>query len=457
MRILLVNPPTKDQPVVRDMMGGLGFDGGDAVVLPPLDLAYMAATLLSKGHEVKIVDSDVENYNIKDINHIIKEYRPDMVIGTVSLPTLYKDCSFLKSLRKDFSAKMIAKTGISYPPILKEILEKASVDFCIYGECDTIIDQILLGNQKAGTVWLKEEGVEIQNNQLIDNLDSLPLPARHLLPNEKYRYVLLGEKTATMQTSRGCPFPCSYYCPYPLVQGRKWRARSPEHICEEIQDIVVNYNINKILFRDAVFTLDKERTKEICDLIIKNKFGIEWWCETRINCLDQQLIRKMKEAGCQGMNIGLETGDPEILESQAKPGVTLYKLKEITSFSKDAEMKLHILLMVGLPSETRASLYQTYKLVQKLSPESIGITFVTPYPGTPLYYEAKEKGWLETEDWSKFGGHYPVMHTDNLSTQDLLKAQRMIYQGFHFSCSSSLKNLIGTKLLNNRFKKWAFC
>lgn len=455
MRVLLVNPPTKHQPVVRDMMGGLGFDGGDAVVLPLLDLAYMAATLLSKGHEAKIVDSDVENYKAEDIFQITREYKPDAIIGLVSLPTLYKDCSFLKSLRENFSAKIIAKTGISYPPILKEILEKTSVDFCIYGECDTIIDQILSEDQKTGTVLLKEEKMEIQDNQLIDNLDSLPLPARHLLPNEKYRYVLLGEKTTTMQTSRGCPFPCGYYCPYPLVQGRKWRARSPEHVCREIQDIVSNYNISKILFRDAVFTLDKERTKEICDLIIKNKFGIEWWCETRINCIDRDLLESMRDAGCMGVNIGVETGDPEVLESQAKIGVTLEALEKLRSTSKDLGIKLHFLLMVGLPSETKASLYQTHRLIQKLGPESIGITFVIPYPGTPLYYEAKEKGWLETEDWSKFGGHHPVMHTDNLTTQDLIKARKMIYQGFHFSCSSSLRGKIRARLLDNRFEKWA--
>ena len=457
MRVLIVTPPTKDQPVARDMMGGLGFDGGDAVVLPPLDLAYIAATLLSKGYEAKIVDSNIENYGAEDIFHITREYAPDVIMAPVSLPTLYKDCSFLESLRRAFSAKIIAKTGISYPPILKEILEKTSADFCIYGECDTNIDQILSGKEKSGTAWLGDDGLEIEDNQLIDNLDSLPLPARSLLPNEKYHYVLLGDKTTTMQTSRGCPFACNYYCPYPLVQGRKWRARSPEHVCEEIEDIKVNYNINKILFRDAVFTLDKERTKQICDLIIKNRFGFEWWCETRINCLDKQLIRKMKQAGCQGMNVGLETGDPEILESQAKPGVTLSQLKDITSFSKNVGMKLHFLLMVGLPGETKASLYQTYKLVQKLTPQSIGITFVTPYPGTPLYFEAKKKGWLITEDWSKFGGHHPVMHTDNLSTEDLLEAQRMIYQGFHLSRSSSLKKLAGTRLKNNRFRRWAFC
>ena len=457
MKILLVNPPSKDQPIVRDMMGGIGFYGGNAVVLPPLDLAYLAATLLNKGHEVKIVDSNIENYQIEDIYIIVKEYKPDVIVGLISLPTLYKDCSFLKSLRKKFSASIIAKTNISFPPILKKILDKTSADFCIYGECDTNIDQILSGNLKIGTAWLKDERVEIYDNQLMDNLDDLPIPARHLLNNEKYRYVLLGERTTIMQTSRGCPFPCSYYCPYPLVQGKKWRARSPDHVCKEIHDVVTNYNIKKILFRDAVFTLNKERIIEICDSIIKSKFGIEWWCETRMNCIDGDLLKSMRDAGCMGINIGVETGDPKVLEHQAKLGTTLETLETVKSTSKELGIKLHFLLMVGLPNETKASLYKTFKLVKKLVPESIGITFVTPYPGTPLYYEAKEKGWLETEEWGKFGGNYPVMHTDNLSTQDLLTARKMIYQDFYFSSSRSLKSIIGTKLLNYRFKKWASC
>ena len=240
-----------------------------------------------------------------------------------------------------------------------------------------------------------------------------------------------------MQTSRGCPYPCSYYCPYPLVQGKSWRSRSPAHVVREIEDIARNYRIDKILFRDATFTLDKERVRNICGLIAEKKINISWWCETRVDCLDYELMRLMKEAGCRGMNIGVETGDPELMRKQAKAGLTIEKLNLIIKAARELKLKLHLLLMIGLPQETKGSLYKTYKLIRDLRPESIGVCIVTPYPGTALYEQARQKGWIESEDWTRFGGHYPVMHTDNFSAKDLSRAHRMIMYGFNLSKKGS--------------------
>ncbi len=454
MRVLLINSPSKGQSVVRDMAGGLGFDGGDAVVLPPLELASMAATLLKKGHEVKVIDSDVENYQIADVYRITKEYEPQVIIATVSLPTLHKDCLFLKGIRGYSSAKVIAKTSIAYKPLLEKILKKSSADLCIYGECDINIDEIITGKEKKGTAYLKDSKLKVEENGVILDLNELPLPARELLPSKKYRYVLLGDKVTTMQTSRGCPFPCSYYCPYPLVQGRKWRAQTPERVVKEIEDVVYNHQIKRILFRDATFSLDKSRVEQICDLIVQKSLKVEWWCETRVDCLNSRLMEKMKQAGCQGINIGVETGDSEVMEKQAKIGMTFEKLKVVRKITKQLGLRLHFLLMMGLPRETKKSLYETHKLIYDLKPETIGITIVTPYPGTQLYTEAKEKGWIETEDWTKFGGHSPIMHTDNLSSQALLEAQKMIYQGFSLSRKGPLERWIRSKLLDYCFRKW---
>lgn len=456
MKVLLINSPTKDKLVVRDMAGGLGFDGAATVALPPLELAYMAATLLYKGCAARIIDSDIQDYKIDNIHRFIDDYRPDVIIATVSLPAFYNDCDFLKGIRRYSSIKLIAKTNISYPPILKEILEKSSVDLCIYGECDINIDKIISQEERNGTAYLKNGEIKIEESNLIDNLDELFLPARNLLPNEKYRYVLLGDKVTIMQTSRGCPYPCSYYCPYPLVQGKRWRARSPEHVIREIEDIVNNYQIKKILFRDAAFSLDRNRAHQICNLIIEKRINISWWCETRVDCLDSELMQKMKQAGCLGMNIGVETGSPEVMETQAKIGMTLEKLNSVRKDAKELGLKLHFLLMIGLPKETKRSIYETYKLICDLKPESIGVCIVTPYPGTQLYQEAKEKGWIETEDWTRFGGHFPVMHTDNLSSADLLKAREMLNRGFCLSNRSSLINWIKLKFLDSGFKRWFF-
>jgi radical SAM superfamily enzyme YgiQ (UPF0313 family) len=455
MKILLINSPTKEHPIVRDMAGGLGFDGRETIVLPPLELAYMAATLVKQNHEVKIIDADVENYTQKDVYFAVQDFKPDVIVASVSLPSLDDDCRFLNGLRKYSSGQIIAKTNIAYPPILEEILQKSSADVCIYGECDLNIEKILNGEEKIGSAYFKNDKLKVEENSVIVNLDELPLPARNLLPNEKYRYVLLGEKVTTMQTSRGCPYPCSYYCPYPLVQGSTWRGRSPEHALWEIEDIVNNYGIQKVLFRDATFTFDKERTHRICDLILEKNFSINWWCETRVDRLDAELMKKMKVAGCAGINIGVETGDPKLLETQAKIGLTLHKLKNVQKIARDLDIQLHFLLMIGLPKETRKSLYETYKLMCEFRPKTIGVCIVTPYPGTPIYEEAKQRGWIETEDWSRFGGHTPVMHTEFLTSDELSIAQRLISKGFFLFDRKLWMNRLRLRLLDIHFKRWA--
>ena len=453
MRIVLVNTPSTKRLIARDMAGGLGFYRGDNLCLPPLDLAYMAATLLSKGHEVKIIDADAEQCTAGQVYERIIEYRSDIVIAAVSLPNLEDDCRFLKELRGLSSAKVIAKTSITFPALLNEVLQKSLADLCIYGESDITIDAILRDKDRKGTAAFKNGKFVVEENNIVDHMDELPLPARALLPNEKYKYPLLGGKVTAVQSSRGCPYPCAYYCPYPMTQGRKWRARSPRHVADEIEDIVDNYHIRNILFRDATFTFDKKRVKEICALIIERRLRITWWCETRIDCLDPELIRVMKRSGCAGMNIGVETGDPVLMEQEAKAGLTLDKAKFIIRSAQEAGVRLHFLLLIGLPGDTKRSLYKTYALLRDLKPETMGLCIITPYPGTPLYDEAKRKDWIEKEDWTRFGGHDSVMHTDNMSTQDLSVAYSFIRQGFEVSRA---RNFRWPKkfLLEYRFRRW---
>lgn len=454
MRLLLINLPTKGHPIVRDMAGGVGFDGGQQLLLPPLDLAYMGAILLAKGHTVKIIDSDAQGYGVDRVCQDMKAFCPDASILSVSLPNLYQDCLMIKEMRGSTRGRIFVKTTISFLPLLKEICQRSGADVCIYGESDIAIEEIIQGKEKRGTAYFEDGEFRVEENLIVENLDTLPLPARSLLPNDSYRYILLGDKVTTMQTSRGCPYPCSYYCPYPLVQGRSWRARSPEHVVREIEDIVCNYGIDKILFRDATFTLDKERVKNICALLREKKISIRWWCETRVDCLDYEIMRRMKEAGCQGMNIGVETGDLELMQTQAKIGLTLKKLNVVITNARELGMGLHLLLMIGLPQETRKSLYRTYQLIRTVRPQSIGVCIVTPYPGTVLYEQAKQKGWIESEDWARFGGHYPVMHTDNLSTKDLWQVHQMIVQAFALS-KKGLMGRLKLLALDHRFRKWA--
>ena len=454
MKVALVNPPLVKEKISRDMAGGLGFDATNQILLPPLDLALLAATLKEK-HQVVIIDAEAEGLNQKQTAEKIIRWQTKVVISNVSLPSLIDDCCFLKKLKKiNPKLKVIAKTSISYPQILKEILKRSGADFCLWGEADLKIDRIILGKTKESIAYFEGKKFIMGIDGKTKNLDKLPLPARGLLKNDRYRYPLLGNKMTIMQTSRGCPFPCAYYCPYPLVQGKVWRAMSPQRVILEINDIVKNHKINRILFRDATFSLDRNRTISICEKIINSKLKIAWWCETRLNCLDEELLKLMKQAGCKGINIGVETGDPAVMEMQGKPGVSLAQLEKIKQITDKLKIKLHFLLLIGLPKETRKSLLLTFKLIKRLKPYSLGVTVVTPYPGTQLYKDALKNKWIETQNWSRFSGGLSTMHTDNLSATEMKLAQKMLIAELLF-LEKGFWGQLGLQLESLFFTLWA--
>ena len=156
MKILLINLPTKEHPLVRDMAGGVGFDGGELLLLPPMDLAYMAATLLAKGHSVKIIDSDAQGYCADDVYQAVKEYGPEAVIAGVSLPNLYQDCLVLKEIRNHSACRVFAKTNINFAPVLKEICQRSLADMCVYGESDMVrVDAVNKPPQRVEKLTMK--------------------------------------------------------------------------------------------------------------------------------------------------------------------------------------------------------------------------------------------------------------------------------------------------------------
>lgn len=426
MKVLLINSPYGTNRIVRDMAGGLGFDGGDVTLLPPLELLYMATALKNKGHKAEIIDASNTGESADKILFGLAEGQFDAVIATVSLPTIASDCEFVSRVRAAAGKKLklLVKTSLADHGLLKDILKRSKADLIIFGEADTAVCGILEGSVTDGCARYDASGKFVAGKQLtVEDLDTLPLPDRSLIDNSIYKYPLLGQGLATVQTSRGCPFECYYYCPYALVQGRKYRFRSVANVTAEITDIVKRHLVKKILFRDATMTLKKDRTLELCAAL--EKLNIEWWCESRVDCLGEELLEAMKRSGCRGINLGIESGDTSLVES-SKKGLDFGHLSDIVSAAKRIGIRLHLLFMMGLPVETKRSFWKTYTLIKKLRPESVGVTIVTPFPGTPLYAEALKKGWIKDKEFSHYGSHYAVMKTGKLSRLRIYAAFRLV-------------------------------
>jgi radical SAM superfamily enzyme YgiQ (UPF0313 family) len=278
----------------------------------------------------------------------------------------------------------------------------------------------------------------------IENLDSLPIPSRELIDMKKYSAHLKTQNTpaTTIMTSRGCPFQC-IYCSKPIT-GSKLRSVSPENVIKEIEHLINNYGIKEIIFYDDSFTLDRERAIKICDLIIQKNIRIKWQCETRVNLVDEGLLKKMKQAGCATIAYGIESGSNRVLNI-LKKGITTEQIKTAVGMTKKAGIQTIGYFMLGIPGETEKEITQTINFAKSLSLDFAQFAIATAYPGTELYQMAKEQNKL-TNDWSKsiyaLGGK-PTVSLSEIDIDKLYKYAKKAYHEFYFR----------PKYILNRIKK----
>lgn len=448
MRILVINPWVSDVTINRDMAGGLGFSAGNDIVLPPMDLVNAATTLINLKHEVTFIDALAERIeNFDYIKDVILTKKIEVVIGGLSLPTIDEDCTFYRKVKSiDQNIQVIIKTGINYKEILFRILKKSKANLIVFGETDLNIEDYILGKRYTASATIKKKVLKyypLTAGDRVINLDELPISDRSLLNNQRYSYLLIPGKVTTMQTTRGCPYPCSFYCPYPLVQGKVWRSMSVNRVIKELK-YIVSLGIKNVLFRDATFTLDNQRTKDICNLIIKNKIKLNWWCETRINVLSEDLLVIMSKAGCKGINVGVETLDQELIFNQGKPGVSLESVINIRNIAKKLKIKLLFLMIIGLPDDNLKTINNTYDYLTKLKPESVGFSIITPYPGTPMFDKAISEKLVENFDWNRFNGSTANMRTRYLKPWELTFVRKILMWG---AMSTTVKGLVGVLMI----------
>jgi radical SAM superfamily enzyme YgiQ (UPF0313 family) len=429
-KIVLVQPPDPEGTVViRDHMGKFGIlEKKTSVtrydVLPPLDLAYSAALLEKNGFDVSIIDSPTLGLDRSKVLREVVSKSPDLIIVNTSGVTISNDLDLASWLKNTLEIETVAITQTYMP---ENILKKNDTDIFIRGEVEyTILElcQKYPNIKKIKGIVYKKDNKFFYNPKrpLIKNLDELPFPAYHLLPMSKYSFHMFKKKNfTTALTSRGCPFGC-IYCLYPLGYGDVWRGRSPENVLTELKILTDEYKVKSILFRDQVFNFIPKRTEKICDAMIKEGIDIEWRCECRVDLLSKDLMLKMKKAGCVGVHVGVESGDPTILRNIAKTGISIDVVKRVFNDAKEIGLEALAFFMIGFPGETKESISKTFELAREIKAKQSWFCAVVPYPGTKLYKLAKRKGWILTENLEEYTGRSVVMRTDHLTEEDIREA-----------------------------------
>jgi radical SAM superfamily enzyme YgiQ (UPF0313 family) len=464
MRVLVSNPPWPGEGYGARSDVRWPHKRKDKYIEYPTYLAYVCAILQKEGFDVKFIDGVIEELSIPAFADKVKNIAPDMIVLESSTPSINYDLLSAKSIKEKLPNCITVLVGSHVSFFHKQILqENEFIDIVCRGEFDYTVRDIALNLANLDKV----DGISYRDNgnicvnrdrELIQNLDELPFPARDIVKIQDYKTAHYSGRNGTfMITSRGCPYHC-IFCLWPnTLYGHKYRTRSPENVVAEIEELVNKYKVEDIYFDDDCLTLDKDRMIKICNLILDKKIKIKWFCQVRVNHLDEELMKKMKQAGCHTLFIGVESGDEEMIK-RMKKAIDLEQTKEIFRLARKIGLKTQAFFMLGLPGETQESIRKTIEFAKELKPFSAQFAVAIPHPGSELYQICKEKGWLKFNSWEDFDACEPMIETDTFTIEDIKKARDKAYREFYFrpgyilSTAFSIRNFHELKRIINSAK-----
>jgi radical SAM superfamily enzyme YgiQ (UPF0313 family) len=448
MKIILISPPTPNL-VLTNLPETIAMEE----TLPPLGIMYVAAYLQKyTNHEIKIIDCLVEKMDFEQLEERLKEEKPD-VVGMTALTFTIIDVLNTARLAKKINPNTKVILGGPHANIYpKETINFQEIDFLVMGEGeepsrDLIenINDIDKLKQIKGLVF-KDNGqiIDTGHRDLLPNLDELPFPARELAPYEKYSSMLSDERPATtMFSSRGCPFRC-LFCNRAHL-GKQFRARSASNVVDEME-VCQKLGIKEIFMYDDTFTVNRQRVLDICSEIEKRGLKINWDVRARVDTIDEEILQKMKKAGCQRIHYGVEAGTEKILKVIRK-GITLEQVEKAFRLTRKAKIQSLAYFMIGHPRETVEDIKKTIKFAKKINPDFVCFSITTPYPQTDLYIMGMEEGIIKTDCWREFAKNptpdfvSPLWEAD-LTREELFRWFKKAYRAFYLRPSYVAKKVL---------------
>lgn len=419
MKVLLVFPPQSlDERYSRDMGDVGGF-------LPPLGLLNMAAVLERDGHVVKVMDCPVNRFTISDVLSEVDNFKPD-VVGLAAITSLAHVTKELCEVIKNQWPDVTIILGGPHPTVMPEaVSQEMRGDIIIAGEADGVISDVLKDLPAAKAKRVIHAGKVMK-------LDTLPFPARHLVDMSKYTSLPNTYKhdphTFQVMTSRGCPFTCTFCHDANGV----FRQRSVENVIAELKMLKEKYHITEVAFWDDIFTLNKQWVLQFCEALGREKLDLVWSCYSRLDLVDEPILRAMKKAGCWNMFFGIEAGSQDLLDNIRKK-MTVEQLAEKVKLVKKCGIQIRGSFMIGLPGETPEKARKTIQFAIDLDPDYAQFTITTPYPGTELWQTAEQFGSLDrTQDFKKWNEWQPVFIPSGYkNAEELVEMNREAFRRFY--------------------------
>ncbi len=429
----------------------------EGVVVPQLGIVYLAAILMNQGHNVCIIDANASSLSVEDVYRTVKDLSTEIMLFTSITENFANTLLWIRELKKRYSVPVIigGPHTTLYP---KSTMEHKEIDICVIGDGSRrLIDilEVLSNSHKENGlnnimgILYRSNGEIHQTESMTDimgtiDLDNLPLPARHLLPNDRYKTVISDRTPITsMLSSSGCPFKC-VYCDtrYSVVM------RDPGKVVNEMEYCNMEHGIKEILFYDETFTLNRKRAVSICDLLIEKNLDLTFSIRTRANTVDEDLIKKLAEAGCVRVNYGIESGNQGILKNLNR-NIPLEEIKKAVYWTRKHGIKAFGFFMIGCPGDNHKTINETINFALSLDLDYVQFNKLTLVPNSELYIRVKELNQIDY--WDEYTkGNFDIVKTMprcnvDVTDKELDRLLKKAYLRFYYRPKFIIRQLLNIK------------
>lgn len=411
----------------------------------PLAIEYIGAIAKEEGYVVKIIQQQQKSEQ-KVLQEIIN-FSSELIGFSVMTYNYSASLSLAKKI-KQHNSEILTIFGGYHPSYCPDIVKEDAIDFAIIGEGEETFRELLKATKDKRNDFEKIKGLAFYDGKLhinaprdrIKDLDSLPNPLRddNILKECRIsglNYPPLSKQRCVAQVlySRGCPHNCTFCCS-PFLYGRKVYLRNPKKVVDEMMEIREKYGTNYFYFADLSFNLNKKKVIELCNEIKSRNLNTDWFCMCRVDNIDEELLKNMKEAGCSRIGFGIDALDEKTL-NKVKPGqkITMEKTQKALELTNDMGVIVRTFIIIGYPWETRQNHEKAKEILKTLAIDEIRIGLLTPLPGSAIYEEFKKQGLILTGDFSKYTTDEYIMKHPDFSPEEMTEFREKIFREFYQS------------------------
>lgn len=432
-RALLINPSYQDTY-------GSSKTGIVNPIYPTLGLLSIAAAAEQRGHTIEILDLSSERYDHRVVEERIRAFRPD-VVGCTGATPLMNQVRDISVLVKSISSGITAVAGgphVSALPV--ESLCESRLDIVVVGEGDFTFADIMDGKPLrdiAGIHYRDDDQMRATGPRpFVQNLDDLPMPAWHLYDAAAYknkvsRLLARRRPLAMAEFSRGCIYQCDF-CASKISLGRGYRKKSPARCAAEVK-LLHQLGYRELQLADDIFTTDRKWATAVCEAIIETGIDMPWTCMNgiRVESADEALFRVMRKAGCYRVSFGFESGSDDVLSSAGKGGqATVEKARQAVALARRANIETNGYFLLGLSSDTEASMHETIELARALPLDSMKFSVAIAFPGTAMFKSYHQAGLIKSYDWDDYFIYTPrpLFVHERLSFETIQRCMKLAYR-----------------------------